>query len=165
MTTVIEQRELERQQRVSAEHWVFGPGTFEVPVTAFVGVHPMAGVTTWAHLLDGADAGMEMPPSGEVVAVTRSTPAGLGRMKELVQLYGAARFRAVLVVADAQGRMTHEAARQVKILSGAVKVIEVPWIKALRGAVDPAAVATQISRPVGRVQGQLDALSGGPSTK
>jgi hypothetical protein len=140
---------------VSAAEWVFPPGTFDVPAEAFVGVHPGAGTSTWAALLDGADHGLIMPGGGVVTAVCRATPAALNGAKALVKEHGVTRFRAFLVVADAPGRALPAAAREIKVLSSVVPVVEVPWMVKLRGLEDPRSVAAAIAKPVQRVRDQL----------
>jgi hypothetical protein len=123
---------------VSAEEWLFPPGTFDVPAEAFIGVHPGAGTSTWAALLEGADHGLLMPGQRVVTAVCRATPAALNGAKALVKEHGVARFRAFLVVADAPGRALPAAAREIKVLSSVVP-----------------SVAAAIAKPVQRVRDRL----------
>lgn len=142
---------------MSAEEWLFPPGTFDVPAEAFVGVHPGAGTSTWAALLEGADHGLLMPDQGVVTAVCRATPAALNGAKALVKEHGVVRFRVFLVVADAPGRALPAAAREIKVLSSVVPVVEVPWMAKLRGLEDPRSAAAAIAKPVQRVRDRLAA--------
>ncbi|WP_344298013.1 hypothetical protein [Agromyces neolithicus] len=122
----------------------------------FVSAHHSAGTTTWATLLGGADMRQQMPLTGQVVGVCRATPGGINAMKKLIGEHGVERFRSVLVVADAPGRMLPQAAREVKSLAGGVPVVVVPWISKLRGVDAPASAAALIARPVARVRNELE---------
>lgn len=135
--------------------WLFPAGTFKVPGDAFVGVHPGAGTTTWATLLQGVDHGVLMPHTGVVIAVCRATPAALNATKALIGAHGVGRIRAVLVVADAPGHALPAAARGIKVLSSVVPVVEVPWMTKLRGLENPSSVAASITKPVQRVRDRL----------
>lgn len=139
--------------------WIFPAGTFLKPgdqKRVFVGVHPGAGTTTWANLLDGTDTGLQMPPGGPVTAVVRATPAGLHKAKLMVREYSAARFQVFLVVADAPGHLLPAAKREIKVLSSAVPVVEVPWVTKLRGAEDPSIVAASIRKVVSKISNRLE---------
>ena len=140
---------------MNTAEWLFPPGTFTVPGDVFVGVHPGAGTSTWATLLDGSDHGLVMPENEPVIAVCRATPAALNATKTLIGEHGVDRFRAVLVVADAPGHALPAAARGIKVLSSVVPVVEVPWMVKLRGMEDPRSVAASIAKPVQRVKGRL----------
>lgn len=144
---------------LALEDWLFPAGTFAVPAVAFVGAHYGAGTSTWAGLLGGADAGQSMPETGSVIALCRSTPAGTAAVKTLIGRHGVARFQAVLVIADAPAKMLPQSAREVKVLSGALPVVVVPWIPALRGVESAAAVADDVQRPVARIREKLRAVS------
>ncbi len=139
--------------------WVFPPGTFKPPATAFVGAHHGAGTSIWASLLAGADAGMVMPESGVVVGVCRSTPAGIGAAKALIGVHGVNRFRAFMVVADASGGLPVRVRREVKILAGAVPVVQVPWFAWLRGAQVTDPVKPALGKAVARIKNQLAGIA------
>lgn len=141
------------------EEWLFPAGTFPTPATAFVGAHYGAGTSTWAALLAGADAGLTMPDTDVVVGVCRSTPAGITAAKSLIAQHGPRKFRAFLVVADAPAKLLPQVAREVKVLSGAVPVVVVPWIAKLRGVESPAGLAAELQRPVRRVRERLAAAA------
>lgn len=140
---------------MSAAEWLFPAGSFKVPGEAFVGVHPGAGTSTWATLLNGVDHGLVMPESGVVNAVCRATPAALNATKALIGVHGVERIRAVLVIADAPGHALPAATRGIKVLSSVVPVVEVPWMPKLRGLEDPRSVAATIPKPVQRVRERL----------
>lgn len=122
----------------------------------FIGVHPGAGTSTWANLLEGRDLGLSMPADGLVTAVVRATPAGMHKAKLMVGEYGVSRFQAFLVVADAPGRTLPAAKREVKVLSSAAPVVEISWIPKLRGLEDPSTVATSISKIVSKINNRLE---------
>lgn len=139
--------------------WIRPAGTTSAPSVQsrhFVGVHPGAGTSTWAHLLEGADLGLSMPANGLVTAVVRATPAGLHKAKLMVGKYGVSRFQAFLVVADAPGRILPAAKREVKVLSSATPVVEISWIPKLRGLEDPSSVATSLSKIVSKTNNRLE---------
>lgn len=121
----------------------------------FVGAHPGAGVTTWALLLEGTDAGMDFPASGPVIGVCRATPAGLEQARRMVGFAGIDRFTAFLVIADAPGRTLAAGMRGIKILSSVVPVVQVPWESKLRGIQTPSVVAAAMSKSVARVNTRL----------
>jgi hypothetical protein len=91
-----------------AASWA-GPGRADLPLavagrqTLIVGVHPTAGATTWAQLLDLPEAELADELAGPVVLVCRSTPAGINATKAAIHSLGPAAVDAVLVVADAPG--------------------------------------------------------------
>lgn len=127
-----------------------------------IGTHPAAGASTWAHLLDLPEAQLVDERAGQVVLVCRSTPAGIDAAKRAVQTLGSAAVDAVLVVADAPGKPVPTAAREQRVLAGAVTVIPVPWLPRLRAVseISPQ-LAGQLARPVQRVS---KALLGAQST-
>jgi hypothetical protein len=130
--------------------------------TVIVGVQPSAGASTWAHLLDLPEAQLTDEHAGHVVLVCRSTPVGIDAAKRAVHALGVAAVDAVLVVADAPGKPIPAAARQQRVLAGAVTVIPVPWMPRLRAVseISPQ-LAGQLARPVQRVS---KALLGAQST-
>jgi hypothetical protein len=157
-----------------ASAWA-GPGTTDVtpavaPATAgalqhssVIGVHAAAGATTWSRLLDLPEAQLTDERAGRVVLVCRSTPVGIDAAKRAVHSLGAATVDAVLVVADAPGKPVPAAAREQRVLAGAVTVVPVPWMPRLRAVseISPQ-LAGQLARPVQRVN---KALLGAQSNK
>lgn len=93
-----------------------------------VGAHHGAGTSTWAHLLDAQE--LEEPPAaGGFVVVARTTIAGVEAAKPFTS-----RARAVLLVADAPGRVRPEVRRAITVLAGGgAPLVRVPWMPALRG--------------------------------
>lgn len=146
-----------------------GPGAPSVtsapaarPLTA-VGVHPTAGATAWAQLLDLPEAELTDELAGPVVLVCRSTPAGINATKAAIHTLGTAAVAAVLVVADAPGKPVAAAAREQRVLAGAVPVVPVPWLPRLRAVSEISLqLAGQLARPVQRV---TKALLGAQSIK
>jgi hypothetical protein len=138
-----------------------GPGALTsapaVPAPArpsLVGVHPGSGASTWSHLLDLPEARLTDELTGPVVLVCRSTLADINAAKAAIRSLGAAAVEAVLVVADAPGKPVPAAAREQRVLAGAVTVVPVPWMPRLRAVaaaeISPA-LAGQLRRPVQRV--------------
>lgn len=151
-----------------AASWA-GPGRADLPLavaarqTLIVGVHPTAGATTWAQLLDLPEAELADELAGPVVLVCRSTPAGINATKAAIHSLGPAAVDAVLVVADAPGKPVPAAAREQRVLAGAVPVVPVPWLPRLRAVAEISpALAGQLARPVQRV---TKALLGAQSMK
>ena len=144
-----------------------GPGVQPVatarPRPSLIGVHAGAGASTWAQLLDLPEAQLTDEPTGPVVLVCRSTPAGVNATKTAIRTLGTAAVDAVLVVADAPGKPVPAAAREQRVLAGAVPVVPVPWLPRLRAVAEISpALAGQLARPVQRV---IKALLGAQSNK
>jgi hypothetical protein len=128
-----------------------------------IGVHPTAGATTWAGLLDLPEVQLNDEHAGRVVLVCRSTPTGIAAAKAAIKTLGVEAVDAVLVVADAPGKPVPAAARDQKVLAGAVAVVPVPWLPRLRAVAEISpALAGQLARPVQRV---TKALQGAQSKK
>lgn len=139
------------------------PVTTARPRPSLVGVHAGAGVSTWALLLDLPEAQLTDEPTGPVVLVCRSTPAGINATKAAVRALGTDAVDAVLVVADAPGKPVAAAAREQRVLAGAVPVVPVPWLPRLRAVAQiSSALVGQLARPVQRV---TKALLGAQSNK
>jgi hypothetical protein len=131
--------------------------------TSLVGVQAGAGTSTWAHLLDLPEVELTGELTGPVVLVCRSTPVGINAAKAAIHTLGKDAVDAVLVIADAPGRPVPAAAREQRVLAGAVPVVPVPWMPGLRAVaeISPALVG-QLARPVQRV---TKALQGAQSNK
>jgi hypothetical protein len=146
-----------------------GPGAPVSPAVApaerpsIIGVHPAAGVSTWAYLLDLPEAQLTDERTGRVVLVCRSTPTGIAAAKAAIKALGVDAIDAVLVVADAPGKPVPAAAREQKVLAGAVPVVAVPWLPRLRAVAEISPALTgQLARPVQRV---TRALQGAQTAK
>lgn len=134
----------------------------EVPMT-LVGVHAGAGASMWSRLLDLPEAQLNDELTGTVVLVCRSTPTGINAAKSAIHARGTDAVDAVLVVADAPGKPIPAAARELRVLAGAMPVVPVPWIPRLRAVAEISpALAGQLARPVQRV---TKALQGAQSNK
>lgn len=118
-------------------------GTFGDPVNrapVVFGVSPVAGASTWAHLLGLAEvftfeAVVQAASSGvPVVLVCRSTESSVAACFDFISANQEilSSIALILVVPDAPGRVIREVRYQIKILSGAHSVMQVPWISTLR---------------------------------
>ena len=133
------------------------------PRPSVAGVHAGSGASTWALLLYLSELRITDEPSGPVVLVCRSTPAGINATKAAIHTLGTDAIDAVLVVADAPGKPVPAAAREQKVLAGAVPVVAVPWLPRLRAVAEISpALAGQLARPVQRV---TKALQGAQTAK
>lgn len=119
------------------------PGTFGDPVNrapVVFGVSPVAGASTWAHLLGLVEvftfeAVVQAASSGvPVVLVCRSTESSVAACFDFISANQEilSSIALILVVPDAPGRVIREVRHQIKILSGAHLVMQVPWISTLR---------------------------------
>lgn len=116
----------------------FGDPVNRAPVV--FGVSPVAGASTWAHLLGLAEvftfeAVVQAASSGvPVVLVCRSTESSVAACFDFISANQEilSSIALILVVPDAPGRVIREVRHQIKILSGAHSVMQVPWISTLR---------------------------------
>lgn len=142
-----------------AHRWA-GPGPGSLPAwdqVTLIGTHPVAGATTWARLLELAEGSLSEVPNTAVVLVCRSTPVGIEAAKHAIRALGTDIVRAVLVVADAPGRPVPAAAREQRVLAGAVPVVPVPWLPRLRAVAEISPeLAGQLARPVQRITQALE---------
>ena len=147
--------------------WTYPAGTFQVPSQqhtapharrVLLGAHPGAGASTWALLLDMVDA--EHPPAdGQVTIVCRSTIHGITAAKHLIAQITPDHVEAILVVADAAGRIPATVRRELTVLSGPNRVVSVPWIPALRGVPATENHRLTLARPIRRVSHDLTKIS------
>ncbi|GAA4954628.1 DUF6668 family protein [Streptomyces heliomycini] len=136
------------------EIWIRGP--VAVPETAppepaharatarrfcWVGLHGGAGVSTLAAVYGGHDGGRAWPgPAGppSVLLVARTHAAGLDAVLPAVDAArrgGAPRgvgLEAVVLVADAPGRLPRPLAHRIRLVESVVDVYRVPWVDAWR---------------------------------
>lgn len=98
------------------------------PQLELLSAHPGSGTSTWAQLLDLQEVTVETRTGLPLLVVLRSTLAGTEAAKFYTS--GAA---ALLVVADAPGKVPAPVARAIRVLEGAAPVVRVPWVPALRG--------------------------------
>lgn len=110
---------------------------------AWVGTHGGAGVSTLVAVFGGHDAGRDWPrpEQGEpasVLLVGRTHAAGLNAVSHTLDIFrrGDAPpgldLDAVVLVADAPGRLPRPLAQHVKVIGSAIDVYEVPWVPAWR---------------------------------
>ncbi|MGN9761794.1 DUF6668 family protein [Streptomyces sp. SD31] len=108
---------------------------------SWIGTHGGAGVSTLAAVYGGHDCGRAWPGPADppsVLLVARTHAAGLA-----AALYALEVFRrgeaphgldldAVVLVADAPGRLPRPLAERVKVIESAIDVYRVPWVPAWR---------------------------------
>ncbi|MEV7891252.1 DUF6668 family protein [Streptomyces sp. NPDC002817] len=137
------------QQAQGPEIWIRGPvtvpegpaGPAAAHATArrfsFVGTHGGAGVSTLAAVYGGHDCGRDWPgpdapPS--VLLVARTHASGLAAVLRALDAFrrGAAPhgldLDAVVLVADAPGRLPKPLAQHVKVIESLIDVYRVPWV-------------------------------------
>lgn len=135
------------------EIWVRGPyalpedpaGPAHATATArrysWVGTHGGAGVSTLAAVYGGHDCGRDWPaPEAprSVLLVARTHATGLASAARTVEVFRRGEapagldLDAVVLVADAQGRLPRQLERQVRLVEATVDVYRVPWVPAWR---------------------------------
>lgn len=108
----------------------------ELPV--FLAAHGGAGATSWAHILGAVDGGLlstpakaALLPGAEIVLVARASLDGLDAAKSAIAIHGYQQFACVLLVPSGPGKMPRLITDEVKVLSGAITIVAVPWTPAL----------------------------------
>ncbi|MFD7873812.1 hypothetical protein ACFV5G_06725 [Streptomyces sp. NPDC059766] len=123
----------------------------------WVKAHGGAGVTSLVEVLGGTDVGARWPDParGEprrIVLVGRTSARGL---RSVSQALGALKdgrapqgldLLAVVLVADAPGRLPLGLLRRIRVLRSAVPVRRVPWIPAWRTGATPKVLPRQLDR-------------------
>ncbi|MFJ3309152.1 DUF6668 family protein [Streptomyces sp. NPDC086549] len=113
-------------------------GPFPTRHFSWVGVHGGAGTSTLAAVYGGRDCGREWPEPDappSVLLVARTHATGLDRATHAVEMFrrGAAPagldLDAVVLVADAPGRLPRRLDRQVKVIESVIDVYRVPWVE------------------------------------
>lgn len=110
---------------------------------AWMSVHGGAGASTLARLLGGVDVGHRWPDltQGEphtVLLVARTHSAGLQAVSQTLDILRrgdqppGVQVAAVVLVADAPGRLPRQLNQRIKIIGSAVAVHRVPWVSAWR---------------------------------
>ncbi|MEU0069670.1 DUF6668 family protein [Streptomyces sp. NPDC006332] len=132
------------------EIWIRGPVRAPEPVPpepvhvsaaprrySFVGTHGGAGTSTLATVYGGHDCGRDWPgPAApkSVLLVARTHAAGLRSALHTLEAFrhGGAPpgldLAAVVLVADAPGRLPRPLAQQIKVIESAIDVYRVPWV-------------------------------------
>ncbi|MFF0728739.1 DUF6668 family protein [Streptomyces sp. NPDC004134] len=133
---------------------------------SWVGAHGGAGASTLARALGGADVGRRWPDRaggepGRTLLVARTHAAGIRAASQALNALrlgehpAGVELVAVVLVADAPGRLPRELGRRVRVLRSAAEVRRIPWVPAWR-------VGRETERPPGEVRA-LAALVGGAS--
>jgi hypothetical protein len=108
---------------------------------SWVGTHGGAGVSTLAAVYGGHDSGRAWPGAGappSVLLVARTHAAGLDAVADAVEAFRRGQappeldLDAVVLVADAPGRLPRPLAQRVKSLESVIDVYRVPWVPAWR---------------------------------
>ncbi|MET8244600.1 DUF6668 family protein [Streptomyces sp. NPDC005202] len=138
------------------EIWIRGPvgtGAAErtpdrptgMPVTprrfSWVATHGGAGTTTLAAVYGGHDCGRDWPGPEDpqsVLLVARTHAAGLEAVTRALEVFRRGEapagldLDAVVLVADAPGRLPRQLAQHVKLIESVIDVYRVPWVAAWR---------------------------------
>ncbi len=110
---------------------------------AWVSTHGGAGASTLARVLGGADIGRRWPDPargepGRVLLVARTHTAGLQAASQALNALrkgehpAGVQLVAVVLVADAPGRLPRPLGRRVRVMRSAAEVHRVPWVPAWR---------------------------------
>lgn len=132
---------------------------------SWVATHGGAGVTTLAAVYGGHDCGRDWPGPEDprsVLLVARTHAAGLASVSGTLELFRRGEappgldLDAVVLVADAPGRLPRPLAQYVKAIESVIDVYRVPWVPAWRigelSGEPPRETATlaRLTRPAGR---------------
>ncbi|MDG9708138.1 DUF6668 family protein [Streptomyces sp. DH10] len=140
--------------RQGPEIWIRGPVTSQEPGApgpahahaaarrfSWVGTHGGAGASTLAAVYGGHDSGRAWPGPGDpasVLLVARTHAAGLDTVAGAVEIFRRGQappgldLDAVVLVADAPGRLPRPLAQRVRSLESVIDVYRVPWVPAWR---------------------------------
>ncbi|MFF6998043.1 DUF6668 family protein [Streptomyces sp. NPDC008313] len=141
------------------EIWIRGPvggpgvqqqepeGAAHVTVTArrfsWIATHGGAGTSTLAAVFGGHDAGRDWPrpeqgDPASVLLVARTHASGLDAASHTLDIFrrGDAPpgldLDAIVLVADAPGRLPRQLAQRIKVIASVIDVYRVPWVPAWR---------------------------------
>jgi hypothetical protein len=104
---------------------------------SFVGAHGGAGTSTLATVYGGHDCGREWPGPADprsVLLVARTHASGLRSALDTLEVFrhGEAPpglgLDAVVLVADAPGRLPRPLAQRIKVIESVIDVYRVPWV-------------------------------------
>ncbi|MFJ8017569.1 DUF6668 family protein [Streptomyces sp. NPDC096339] len=105
--------------------------------------HGGAGATTLATVFGGFDAGSRWPDlaagaPGRILLVARTHASGLQAVSQVLDMIrrneqpSGTVIQAVVLVADAPGRLPPELAKRIKVISSVVEIHRVPWMSTWR---------------------------------
>ncbi|MGW1671900.1 DUF6668 family protein [Streptomyces sp. NPDC002324] len=106
-------------------------------------VHGGAGASTLAAVFGGVDIGRAWPrpeqgEPGSILLVARTHAAGLLAVSQTLDLFrrgeqpSGLTLVAVVLVADAPGRLPRQLLQRIKVIGSAIEVHRVPWMPAWR---------------------------------
>ncbi|GED85426.1 DUF6668 family protein [Streptomyces sp. 6-11-2] len=135
------------------------------PVTprrfSWLATHGGAGTTTLAAVYGGHDCGRAWPGPGapeSVLLVARTHAAGLDAVTRALEVFRGGEapagldLDAVVLVADAPGRLPRRLAQRVKPIESVIDVYRVPWVEAWRLG-DLSGAPPRESEPLARLTG------------
>ncbi|MFD5013044.1 DUF6668 family protein [Streptomyces chartreusis] len=117
------------------------PGAFRPRRFSWVGVCGGAGVSTLASVYGGHDCGRGWPGPADppsILLVARTHAAGLTAVLNALEVFRRGEaphgldLDAVVLVADAPGRLPRPLAERVKVIESVIDVYRVPWVPAWR---------------------------------
>jgi len=123
------------------EIWIRGPVAAPGRRYAWVGTHGGAGVSTLAAVYGGHDSGRDWPAPGaptSVLLVARTHASGLFAARHALDVFRRGEhppgldLDAVVLVADAPGRLPRPLAQRIREIESTVDVYRVPWVPAWR---------------------------------
>jgi hypothetical protein len=123
------------------EHGTSGPGTVTPRRFSWLATHGGAGATTLAAVYGGHDCGRNWPGPADppsVLLVARTHASGLEAVTRALEVFrrGTAPagldLDAVVLVADAPGRLPRPLAQRARLLASVIDVYHVPWVSAWR---------------------------------
>ncbi|MHB9859807.1 DUF6668 family protein [Streptomyces sp. YIM S03343] len=123
------------------EHGTPGFGTVTPRRFSWLATHGGAGATTLAAVYGGHDCGRDWPGPADppsVLLVARTHASGLEAATRALEVFrrGTAPsgldLDAVVLVADAPGRLPRPLAQRVRLLESVIDVYQVPWVPAWR---------------------------------
>ncbi|CAL9471721.1 DUF6668 family protein [Streptomyces sp. Tu 3180] len=136
--------------RQGPEIWIRGPVAVPEPVPpepahpraavrrfSWVGAHGGSGVSTLAAVYGGHDSGRAWPGPGDprsVLLVARTHAAGLDAVLPAVEAFRRGEaprgltLDAVVLVADAPGRLPRPLAQRIRLVESVIDVYRVPWV-------------------------------------
>lgn len=130
---------------------------------AWVATHGGAGASTLAAVFGGHDAGRSWPrpdqgEPGSVLLVGRTHAAGLEAVSNTLDIFRRGDtppgldLDAIVLVADAPGRLPRQLAQRIKVIASVIDVYRVPWVPAWRTgdlAAEPPRECAQLARLTG----------------